>query len=278
MRRYIAATACMGLAAACGGSSDATASTSSMTGSATSGPTTEDPPTSGPTAGTGDTGDAPALMREPCERYLGCLAQTTPELLPAAQAAWGAEGSCWLLPMAEIQQCLDGCQTALDAAHELYPDEPACGLCLAADDCADGEDCIAGECRPAGCGDGLVGPGEVCDNQYCDEDCRGPTPCSPLQGAGCDDGEMCVFGGGKTTCVAEVPGVGLGESCDQAECAPGFTCTAGDAECPGSTCCRAYCDTAAEDCPADTTCIALTELVPNISIPPEIAAYIGICV
>jgi len=103
-----------------------------------------------------------------------------------------------------VAECGDG---TCDAGED-------CETC--ADDCAcaDGEECVAGECVvPVGCGDGACGEDENCET--CADDC----PCA--------DGENCVAGecvGCAPSCEGKDCGAdGCGGECGT--CEDGFTCS-----------------------------------------------------
>lgn len=208
-----------------------------------SGDPTGTSPTEGET-GSGETGSGG--QHAPCERYLLCLAATTPEVLPNAQAGFGESGTCWQGTPAEAAQCVEGCRAGLAQTHAQYPDEPACLPCAFDDECAAGQLCgVAGECvtrcvdgepdpceckidTDCGdneqcaartctlkmvCGDGIVEAGEVCDGQAgCDGDCQGPAACTPYANTGCPTGQACQVVDGTPACVdlpADYAGPGM---------------------------------------------------------------------
>lgn len=60
-----------------------------------------------------------------CANYLECLAAIDPTTLESVEATYGEGGTCWDDPTT-AEQCTEACRTGLDAAGEIYPDEPAC--------------------------------------------------------------------------------------------------------------------------------------------------------
>jgi hypothetical protein len=222
----------------------------------------------------------PAPTREACDHYLDCLAVVSPAELPAAQMGFGPDGTCWDGPPESIEQCIQACVSGWEALHDNNPDEPACYLCAEDGDCAAGEACFDGDCRPAGCGNGVVDDDEVCDGQlYCEPDCSGDG-CNPLSHAGCDGGEQCfVFDGMDTQCLPPQDGLpGLHEPCvwtGGVDCAVGLVCAASGAGCDPqgpSDCCTPLCNVQAEPatCPPGTECVPV-----ELSSPDN---YIGFCI
>lgn len=274
-------------AAACGGDNDPTVtSITSATESAssetnpTNNPSTNDPTNAtgtgdDPTGGGTDTGGEPA-SREVCDRYLECLAVTAPDALPSAQQGFGEDGTCWQGSLAEMQQCIDACTTALQQAHDFHPDEPNCALCDDNDDCPADQTCTGNECRPADCGDFNIDANEVCDDpNYCDDDCLGPAECGPLSGAGCGADESCVYTMGGFQCVPGSGGAGVEESCEEDACAEGLYCLAPTDLCDSMICCVALCDVNGPPCPEGKTCYPLDNFGGNPP-PPELQ-YLGFC-
>jgi hypothetical protein len=206
-------------------------------------------PTDDPTGSTGS--------QRICELYLNCLAVIAPTELPAAQQGFGPEGTCWQGSQASADQCLMACATGLTDWHEIYPDEAACGLCQAEDDCKDGTVCQGGECGaplPENCGDGKLDADEVCDDPICDEDCLGPAVCNPLNQVGCAEGEACLYLYPDVFCGPDEPGLPqLGETCGPATiCVAGTLCVPASnfSNCDGEGCCAAFCDRGdSGDCP-----------------------------
>lgn len=197
-----------------------------------------------------------------CERYLGCLAVTVPEALPAAQQGYADNGTCWQAGVDAAEQCLMACRIGLAQTHDLYPDEPACSECahdeecdagagevcasagvcavLCVDelpwgcvcrgdaDCAGDHVCVEEACKTSlTCGDGKVGADEICDGQDgCDADCAGPLQCNPLTNLGCAAGQVCHIDGACKDAPGALPGAG--EACqyqpNKATCAVGHVC------------------------------------------------------
>lgn len=250
-------------------------------------PTGDEPTTGGETGDGGTTGEVdPPATREACELYLACLSATQPEILPSAQAGYGENGTCWMGTLVEQQQCVDACQTGLEKQHESYPAEQKCYLCQDDADCPATDACLAAECRPKTCGDMEVQAPEICDGPYCDDDCRGPAACTPLNNVGCEKDQFCeIDGDGDEVCVPIKPGTVLqkeGDACnaDPNEiCAPGLFCMNQEqfAACPTPFCCIRYCDTNAfTECPGDSFCIELEYVDKNVSAT-ELQEYLGVC-
>jgi hypothetical protein len=264
---------------------------SSAEAGATGSVTTTDDPTT-------DSGGEPVDGHAPCDRYLACVAATTPDALPGAQQGYGEDGTCWQGSAEAAAQCREACRVGLTQLNMMSPDEPECTPCGVDDDCdvagnelcssagkcvprcvkgepalecvcRDGGDCREGEecaedrCGGAICGDGLVQRGEICDGQEgCDADCAGPLECTPLFNVGCMEGLACNEGG---SCAEGYPeGPGRGKSCfDEFLCPGGFFCTEQD------FLCHRYCAVGGDPCDDGEYCVAL-ELDPPLD-------YIGAC-
>ena len=61
-----------------------------------------------------------------CLRWVGCVAALTPAEAAAAEAEYGAEGSCWCGTEAEASACYQDCLAGLSAANDSDPTESAC--------------------------------------------------------------------------------------------------------------------------------------------------------
>lgn len=279
------------LTAACGdgsGTSDGTSGATNTTANLTSGATntTSDPSggsatTDSPTGGSGETGSTP-LSQEACERYLACVAVAAPASLPSAQQGFGENGTCWQGSAAEMQQCIDACQAGLEELHMASPDEPACALCQGNEDCEGGQTCMNGECRIGICGDGIVESDEICDDQvYCQDDCRGPSDCSPLNGAGCPEGSVCIFDPQFAACKPDSGDLPQGgEQCKVDTCGEGFGCFFLCFNEQQAPCCETLCnvDLEGEDCPAGQSCVSVRDVnVLGVEPSQDLAEYIGIC-
>lgn len=96
----------------------ATSEGDGTTGDMTGGTTGDDP--------TGGSADNPKLM---CELYIECIANTTPNELPEAQAGFGEGSTCWSGTPADAELCGTACATGLEQYHEMFPDEPTCDPC-----------------------------------------------------------------------------------------------------------------------------------------------------
>ncbi|PCC73630.1 hypothetical protein SAMN02745121_07379 [Nannocystis exedens] len=270
------------------------ASSGSSAGSNTNGATDGGTATGEPTTGEPTTGETSGgANMEVCQRYIQCVSLTTPTGLPDAQAGFGADSACWSGSPADAELCIQACQTALAQAHQLFPEEDACDECLSDGECdqAAGETCIDGGCTPP-CGDGKVGPGEVCDGQSgCDDDCLGPLECNPLNDFGCASPLRCSIvdsGIGSTTCVEEdfPPGsvVDVGERCGYINASTYYYCGFGrlclsalqfDLPCDVE-CCVAFCDVnSPQSCPEGYTCVSYEDATgEDVSNP---LSYLGLC-
>lgn len=278
--------------AACSGDKDpldmlsTTASTSTTTGGAS---TSSGDPSGGPEpTGGGSSGGGPNLpTREVCDRYLECLAVTSPQSLPDAQAGFGPDGTCWDGPPESQQQCITACQTALEDLYTIYyPDEPACALCEVAEDCGPNMMCEDGACAEVvgpGCGDGIVQPDETCDLPYCVDDCQS-APCNPFTHAGCAQGEECRFAWFDlqlgVDCLPKDDTLPTdGASCTYTDssidyCAAGLVCAPEWLinGCPDTGCCTRLCNVQEPDnCPNGRVCQMMPEFY-------YYESYVGVCV
>ncbi|MEZ4453384.1 MAG: hypothetical protein R3B09_28225 [Nannocystaceae bacterium] len=287
----------LGLVVGCGGAesdSDADSATSNITTSpqtnpGSAGSTSGGSMSGGSTASTGGTGED---GEETCQRYIECVAVTSPADLPQIQEGFGAGGPCWTQGPQEAENCAQACRVGLQQAHEDYPDEPKCDECTRDDQCDQGagEFCYDDRCQTTHCGDGVVEPGEVCDGQsLCDDDCTATDVCSPLTGAGCDEGSVCAFSFTPLYVSFCVPPednytvVGLDAECGDflvdgelsvLTCEVGAYCVQApltSPPCATERCCRLLCDrTQPDTCPAGLECVPL----PLGEVQLE---YIGAC-
>ena len=226
------------------------------------GSTGGDPTTGASASGGGTTGDPP-LTREICDKYLDCVAVATPEALPSAQMGFGPEGTCWDGPPESQEQCIQACAAGLESLHQSYPQYPQCAECVEDVDCPPGQRCsLSGECNPPACGDGVIDPGEICDDggDACWNCETGPFPCNPWTDAGCDAGEQCSLD--YFACVSgNFPPLGDGHSCDPDAnnfCGHGLVCMDPSVimGCPSAGCCTLLCDLSKpNDCPDGRTCV-----------------------
>lgn len=247
-----------------------------------------------------------------CDRYLACIAATTPAALPAAQMGYAENGTCWQAGTDAADLCLGACRVGLMQYHDLYPGEPACEPCAADDECdaAAGEVCSSAHtcvplcvdelpggclCRVDGdcvgdhvcvdedcrtsltCGDGKVDASEICDGQVgCNAGCDGPPECSPVTNLGCAAGQICHIDGACMDAPGDLPG--NGEECmnipSKVTCAAGYVCESGyyDPDCGFDACCKALCNFQGPD-----DCPVGTYCNPGLDLIPQFA-YIGICV
>lgn len=97
-----------------GASDDMTASASGSTGLDTS-------ESGGTTAGPPDLG--------PCEDYIACSMQETPEGIASIIATYGSEGSCWSLPGVSPEDCWTECTSKMAALAEQNREAAACWAC-----------------------------------------------------------------------------------------------------------------------------------------------------
>jgi hypothetical protein len=268
-----------------------TSGSASGTGEETSGETTTDTPTGDPTTGSAGPGG-----REVCDRYIQCIAVTTPNGLPDAQAGFGDDSACWSNGPDDAELCAQACQTGLDQAHEAFPLEEKCYACLVDSECAADERCLKGDCTTTDCGDGIVDAEEVCDfTEGCALDCQGGTNCNPISHYGCADFEACsvVFYGSEfyeTECTEVFPPTGgFGEGCGEGEeifeyyaCDPGLECvpeSVADFSCDLDGCCTPYCDLGAPSCPMGFQCVAYNTVFASLGqqVGP-VLAYLGVCI
>lgn len=266
-----------------GGTSAESGTQTSSSPTTENGVTTNDSPTGDPlTDGSTETDGTPGLDREVCDRYLECVAVVSPGALPDAQQGFGENGTCWQGTTAEMQQCIDACQAGLVQLHMASPDEPKCALCQSNEDCEGGATCVNGECRDSFCGDGIVDPDEICDDkEFCDADCSGPSTCSPLTGAGCNETLNCSFDFVDPVCLDDSDLPDVGENCGSGYCKEGAICFSAEyckAEFPR---CMALCNAQQNPstCPLGQTCVAFEQLgqVDFFFPPDELANYIGLC-
>lgn len=240
---------------------------------------------SGPEPDTTAGEEIPGEPYETCQRYIECIAVTTPNGLPDAQSGFGEDSACWKGGPDAAELCGKACATGLEQYHENFPDEPACYVCTddAQCDTEAGELCENGGCRLVGvCGNGLVEDGEICDGQSgCTQDCLGGAPCSPLTNAGCTGEELCTASNASCSDY-DVPKVGEGESCGPngpmlTFCDAGLECVSSTelaGMCASDTCCTALCDREAIDpCKDGFTC---KPYMGGFNYPDALS-YLGIC-
>lgn len=269
------------LAVACGGEQSGESEGTSAATDTTAGSSSGSTATDSTTGGSGETGSAPGPGHEACERYLACIAVASPASLPSAQQGFGEDGTCWQGSDAEAQQCIDACQAGLEELHMASPNEPACALCQGDEDCEGGATCMNGECRIGVCGNGVVDSDEVCDApSYCDDDCKGPSECSPQNGAGCSEGDVCVFEFDSPSCMPDdVDLPSGGEQCD-GTCREGFVCLFLCNNENNQPCCEPLCNAGLETgaCQAGQSCTLIRGMNLDYFNPPfELAEYVGVC-
>lgn len=286
--------------AACG--DDGGASTTSGSESADSGPTgdgaTGDGATGDGSTGDGSTGEpttgGEVAGKDVCERYIQCIAATTPNGLPDAQAGFGDDSACWTDPE-DAALCVTACQTGLEQLHEAFPDEAACPACVSDEACPEGERCLKGGCTASDCGDGVVDPEEVCDGgESCANDCQGPAACNPVSGHPCG-GSFCRlwiseegdFEAAECSNGFEGDGEEPGDGCGPGDqvfevygCTGGLGCVpaaVANMSCGLPGCCMPFCDTAAPDCPAGQSCVEYVPVEPGYTVETSLG-WLGVCV
>lgn len=186
--------------------------------------------------------EAIAAGRAACDRYLECVAATTPEAVGALLEGYGPEGTCWQTDeISAIDLCAEACAAGRANAAKLFPDAGACGECSNDDDCVgaktgprcdtktsscvaclEAADCAEGVCEPkmSTCvecvGDQDCGPDEACTANECglQQVCMpGSLRCTFEAGAAleiCDDAGLAWDA--KSDCSAE------GLSCRGMDC------------------------------------------------------------
>ncbi|MCA9546404.1 MAG: DVUA0089 family protein, partial [Myxococcales bacterium] len=122
----------------------------------------------------------------------------------------------------------------------IVPEGEACDPAIGFQRCAAGFQCLGGVCAEPVCGDGLVGPGEACDDGNDDDadGCTAECTIAPIAAGGacdpealgfeapCEDGTYC---GAEGTCVAHECGDGVlapDEACDDGNENDADGCTA----------------------------------------------------
>lgn len=186
-------------------------------------------------SGSGFTEGEPSV---PCERYVACVAATSPETLEQIDAQYGEDGDCWSrASLAEA--CTDGCVDALAEARVAFPDEERCTACDDDDDCTDPSAgrCLAGACHAciesADCVGSPAGP--ACVSFVCDRD---PAPACVAQALSNSSGRNisgnCVY----DNCLPELDALfGPGGLCEGVEpCGPDLGCLEGASETPFAAC------------------------------------------
>jgi hypothetical protein len=121
-----------GVSATSGGPSGGPSGDPSGPGTGSAGESTGEPTTGDPTTG-GAAGDP----YKTCQDYISCIAVTTPNGLPDAQAGFGEGSMCWSGTPADAELCGKACATGLDQYHGMFPAEPACDPCKLGADCTD---------------------------------------------------------------------------------------------------------------------------------------------
>ena len=79
------------------------------------------------TVGTGATDTGGPGSYGDCDDYLECVGAVAPDMLPAADMAYGPESVCWDTNAQVMEGCLAACTAGLAAFGVAYPDEPKCG-------------------------------------------------------------------------------------------------------------------------------------------------------
>ncbi|PRP92438.1 hypothetical protein ENSA5_49460 [Enhygromyxa salina] len=101
--------------------------------------------------------------------------------------------------------------------------------------------------------------------------------CDPLL-QGCSEGLGCFWANNDFQCIFTAGEIPEAEACAYInDCAPGLTCAAAEVlpSCSGSSCCAAYCDLAAPDCPQEgTECTPFFEE----GLAPPTYEDVGLCI
>jgi hypothetical protein len=134
-----------------------------------------------------DLPDAGSGSHEICDRYLACVAVTTPNGLPALQQGYGQNGTCWRGTAVEAQQCLQACAVALSQSRQAFVDKTECA-CRADSECLEKDlhvcDTITGRCQACNkssqCAAGKSCYSPVGDEAVCKECGQTSLGCSPL--------------------------------------------------------------------------------------------------
>lgn len=234
------------------------------------------------------------VSHEICDRYLQCIGATLPEALPAAQAGYGKNGTCWDGGPDAAQLCIDGCRTGLEQNHKAFPDEPKCNVCQSDADCeVEGESCFEGGCGSSACGNSVIEEGEVCDGQPdCDSDCQGPAACNPITNGGCSESSQCWLtvdfdSRFRTQCLAAPKAMqSVGDNCadglEDTRCGVGQFCPFDDLQLAGCTfeyCCTRFCDISAPaSCPEGNVCKPYQDVLHNAVFVEEALDFVGLCV
>ncbi|WAS91522.1 hypothetical protein [Nannocystis punicea] len=106
-------------------------------GPSSAGESTAGESTGAATTGEPTTGGDGADPFKTCQDYVNCIAVTTPNGLPDAQAGFGEGSACWSGTPADAELCGKACMTGLEQAHDMFPDEPACDPCNLGAVCTD---------------------------------------------------------------------------------------------------------------------------------------------
>lgn len=88
-----------------------------------------------PTTGEPTTGEPANTPYKVCQDYINCIAVTTPNQLPDAQAGFGEGSTCWSGTPADAELCGKACATGIEQYHDMFPEEPACDPCTLGAEC-----------------------------------------------------------------------------------------------------------------------------------------------
>jgi cysteine-rich repeat protein len=100
------------------------------------------------------------------------------------------------------------CPPGFACGTQTEPCVPLDVICEVSETCAPGSFCKDNRCVEADCGNGVVEPGEVCDDEHCFEECTKPGVCGDLAvtpDEACDDGALVSGDGCSATCEVEQP-------------------------------------------------------------------------
>lgn len=186
--------------------------------------------------------EAIAAGRAACDRYLECVAATTPEAVGALLEGYGPEGTCWRTDeISAIELCTEACTAGRANAAKLFPDAGACGECSSDDDCMGaktGPRCDTKTSSCVACLEAADCAGAVCETtkNTCVE-CVGDQDCGPEESCTtnkCGQQQACVPGSLRCTFEA---GATL-EICDDAGLSwdAQTDCSAEGLSCNGAAC------------------------------------------